>query len=272
MPSPEPPALPALPALNGITDSHAHVYWQSFDADRDEVLARARAAGVQRMIVVGTDVASSRAAFDLAAGELDLFPTAGVHPHDAKDADDATLAEIAALCRRPECVGVGETGLDYVKEWSPRAVQIERYQWHLALARELDKPVVIHCRDAHADNVRILTEFAGVRGVMHCYSFGPDELDAYLDLGLYVSFSGMVTYPRNDANRAAAARVPADRLLVETDCPYLAPQARRGKRNEPAYAALTLAFLAELRGVAPQELAERTSANAAELFGLPLLR
>jgi TatD DNase family protein len=255
--------------VTGITDSHAHLYWRSFDADRAEVLARARAAGVERMVVVGTDVASSRAAFELAAGELDLFPTAGVHPHDARGADAGVLAEIEALCRRPECVGVGETGLDFFKEYSPRAAQIDRYQWHLSLARELNKPVVIHCRDAHDENARILREFAGVRGVMHCYSFGAAELEAYLELGLYISFSGIVTYPPNEANRAAAARVPDDRLLVETDCPYLAPQAVRGRRNEPAFAALTLAFLAGLRGTDAQALADRTTANACALFGLP---
>jgi TatD DNase family protein len=233
------------------------------------VLARARAAGVERMIVVGTDLATSRAAFELAEGELGLFPTAGVHPHDAAAADAGALAEIEALCRRPECVGVGETGLDYSKEFSPRAAQLERYQWHLDLARRLDKPVVIHCRDAHADNVRLLRAFEGVRGVMHCYSFGPRELEPYLELDLCISFSGMVTYPKNDENRAAALLVPADKLLVETDCPYLAPQERRGKRNEPAYAALTLRFLAQLRDVSPGELAARTSANATRLFGLP---
>jgi TatD DNase family protein len=233
------------------------------------VLARARAAGVERMIVVGTDLATSRAAFELAQGELGLFPTAGVHPHDAAGAEAGALAEIEALCRRPECVGVGETGLDYFKEFSPRAAQLERYQWHLDLARRLDKPVVIHCRDAHADNVRLLRAFEGVRGVMHCYSFGPRELEPYLELDLCISFSGMVTYPKNDANRAAALLVPADKLLVETDCPYLAPQEQRGKRNEPAYAALTLRFLARLRDVSPEELAARTSANATRLFGLP---
>lgn len=255
--------------MTGITDSHAHLYWKSFDPDRAEVLARARAAGVDRMVVVGTDLETSRAAFALAAGDLGLFPTAGVHPHDAAAADAAVLAGIEALCRRPECVAVGETGLDFFKEYSPRADQVERYAWHLDLARRLKKPLVIHCRDAHAENVRLLRAFEGVRGVMHCYSFGPEELGPYLELGLCISFSGMVTYPANAANRAAAALVPLDRLLVETDCPYLAPQGRRGKRNEPAFVAETLRFVAELRGESPEALAEATSANATTLFALP---
>lgn len=253
----------------GITDSHTHLYWNSFDADRAEVLTRARDAGVDRMVVVGTDLQTSRDAFLLAAGEQGLFPTAGVHPHDAAGADADVLGEIEVMCRKPECVGVGETGLDYFKEHSPRSDQIEGYQWHLDLARRIDKPVVIHCRDAHEDNARILAEFAGVRGVMHCYTFGPRELEPYLELGLYISFSGVLTYPKNDENREAAAMVPEDRILVETDCPYLAPQVRRGKRNEPAFVVHTLETLAEVRGVNAQELAERTSSNAAALFGLP---
>lgn len=252
-----------------ITDSHAHLYWKDFDGDRADVLARARAAGVARMVVVGTDLASSRAAFALCADEPGLFPTAGIHPHDAAGAGASERAEIEALCRAPECVGVGETGLDWFKNHSPRAQQIESFLWQLELARTLDKPVVVHCRDAHADTVRCLAQFPGVRGVMHCYSMGPAELAPYLEAGLFISFSGVVTYPKNDANRAAAAAVPLERLLVETDCPYLAPQGRRGKRNEPAFVVGVLEELARVRGTDIAELAGATSANAASLFGLP---
>ena len=251
-----------------ITDSHAHLYWKSFDEDRAEVLARARAAGVSRMIVVGTDRATSEAAFDLCARELELYPTAGIHPHDAAGADAAERAAIEALCARPECVAVGETGLDWFKEFSPRAAQLDAFLWQLDLARRLDKPVVIHCRDAHEDTVRCLAQFPGVRGVMHCYTMGPDELEPYLAAGLSISFSGVATYPKNEANRAAAARVPRERLLVETDCPYLAPQGKRGQRNEPAFVALVLAELARVRGEDADELARATSAGAARLFGL----
>lgn len=252
-----------------ITDSHAHLYWKSFDEDRAEVLARARAAGVGRMIVVGTDLETSRAAFALCAEEPDLFPTAGVHPHDAGGLDAATRAAIEALVHRPECVAVGETGLDWFKEYSPRAAQLEGFLWHLDLARRLDRPVVIHSRDAHEDTARCVRQFPGVRGVMHCYTMGPDELEPYLAAGLYVSFSGVVTYPRNEANRDAAARVPLERLLVETDCPYLAPQGKRGKRNEPAYVAAVVQELARVRGADVAAIADATSANAAHLFGLP---
>lgn len=252
-----------------ITDSHAHLYWKDFDQDRAAVLARARAAGVARMVVVGTDLASSRAALALCAGEPGLFPTAGIHPHDAAGATPSERAEIEALCRRPECVGVGETGLDWFKNHSPRVAQLESFLWQLELACALDKPVVIHCRDAHDDTLRCLAQFPRVRGVMHCYSMGPAELPPYLAAGLFISFSGVVTYPKNDANRAAAAEVPLERLLVETDCPYLAPQGRRGKRNEPANVLAVLEELACVRATSVAELARATSANAAALFGLP---
>lgn len=252
-----------------IVDTHAHLYWKSFGEDRGRVLARAREAGVGRIVVVGTDLPTSRAAFDLAADELDLFPTAGIHPHDAEGAGAEVRAAIEELCRRPECVAVGETGLDWFKQHSPRTAQLESFYWQLDLARRLDKPVIVHCRDAHEDTARILGEFGGVRGVMHCYTFGPDELEPFLAAGLHVSFSGVVTYPPNEANRAAARIVPEDRLLVETDCPFLAPQPSRGKRNEPAFVRQVLETVAEVRGVALEELAERTTSNALELFGLP---
>jgi TatD DNase family protein len=252
-----------------ITDSHAHLFWKSFDQDRAEVLARARAAGVTRMVIVGTDRASSEAAFALCADEPGLFPTAGIHPHDAREAGAAERAAIEALCRRPECVAVGETGLDLFKNFSPRAEQLDNFLWHLDLARRLAKPVVIHCRDAHADTLRCLDQFPDVRGVMHCYTMGPEELPAYLERGLCISFSGVVTYPKNEANRAAAACVPLERLLIETDCPYLAPEGFRGQRNEPARVVRVLEELARTRRTTLAELARATSANAGDLFALP---
>jgi TatD DNase family protein len=251
-----------------ITDTHAHVYWSSFDADRDEVLERARAAEVSRMVVVGTNLATSRSAFELCAGRSGLFPTAGIHPHDCAAAGPEDFAGIEALARDGTCVAVGETGLDLFKEYSPRARQAESFRWHLRLARELDKPVVVHCRDAHHETVALLREHPGVRGVMHCYTMGPDELAPYLEAGFYISFSGVVTFPRNAANRAAARSVPEQRLLVETDCPYLAPQGRRGRRNEPALVRDVLEAIARERGADFTELARATSRNAARLFGL----
>lgn len=251
-----------------ITDTHAHVFWESFDEDREEVLERARSAGVERMVIVGTDLASSRAAFELCKGREGLFPTAGIHPHDADGAEAGALAEIEALCRRPECVAVGETGIDLFKEFSPKAAQLTAFRWHLELGRELDKPVIVHTREAHKETAAAIQQVPGARGVMHCYTMGPDELAPYLEAGFYISFSGVVTYPKNDLNRSAAATVPPERLLVETDCPFLSPQGKRGKRNEPANVADVLKVVAEVRGADLEELAVLTSKNAADLFGL----
>ena len=250
-----------------ITDTHAHVTWESFDADREQVFARAQAAGVSRIVLVGTNLASSRAVFECARDRAGVHPTAGIHPHDAQDATPQVRAAIEELCARPECVAVGETGLDWFKQYAPREAQLESFRWQLRLARELDKPVIVHCRAAHADVVALLREVPGVRGVMHCYTLGPAELPEYLALGFSISFSGVVTYARNDDNRAAARAVPEERLLVETDCPFLAPQGRRGQRNEPAFVRETLAEIARLRGVELEPLARATSANAARLFG-----
>ena len=252
-----------------ITDTHSHLFWNRFDDDRDEVIARAKAAGVERMLVVGTTLETSRSSFELAAMHDGLFPTAGVHPHDVEEPWDAVREEIAALCAREECVAVGETGLDYFRDYSPHEAQRDWFRWHLELATKLDKPVIVHCREANEDTVRILSEYPDVRGVMHCYVMGEEQLGPYLDMGFYISFSGVVTYPKNDDNRAAAAAVPADRILVETDCPFLAPQPMRGKRNEPSFVTATLDAVATVRGEEPASLAIQTSRNAAALFGLP---
>ncbi len=251
-----------------ITDTHAHIFYDSFDQDRTAAIARAREAGVERMLVVGTNVETSRAAFELCAQHPGLFPTAGVHPHDAHEIGASDRETIAELARDPRCVAVGETGLDFFRNLSPREVQLENFGWHLELARSLAKPVIVHCRDAHDATVESLRAQRGVIGVMHCYSLGPDELAPYLELGFYISFSGVVTYPKNDANRAAARAVPIDRLLVETDSPYLAPQGLRGRRNEPAFVREVVACLARERGAEFEELARATSANAARLFRL----
>lgn len=251
-----------------ITDTHAHVFWTDFDSDRSEVLARARAAGVERMLIVGTNVDTSRAAFALCAGERGLYPTAGIHPHDAGAATAADREAITALCSDARCVAVGETGLDYFKEYSPREAQVDNFRWHLDLARSLEKPVIVHSRDAHEDTLAMLRAASGVRGVMHCYTMGERELPGYLELGFYISFSGVVTYPKNDKNRDAARAVPLDRLLVETDAPFLAPQGQRGRRNEPALVRRVLEEVARVRGADVEDLARATSDNAQRLFAL----
>lgn len=253
---------------SGITDSHCHVWWDQFDEDRDLVLARARAAGVERMVVVGTDVETSKAALELAAREEGLFGTAGLHPHDAAKFSATTREAIEMLCRREECVAVGETGLDWFKEWAPREAQLSSFQWHLELARSLDKPIIIHSRDAHEDTLELVQGCPGVRGVMHCFVMGPGELPHYVDAGLHISFSGIVTFKGSAENQEAARQCPEDLLLVETDAPFLAPAPHRGKRNEPAFCADTLRFIADLRETSVEHLARVTTENAARLFGL----
>jgi len=251
-----------------ITDSHAHVFWSSFDEDRELVLERARAAQVSRMVVVGTNLATSQAAFALCRDRAGLFPTAGIHPHDCAQALEADYAGIAELARERACVAVGETGLDLFKEYSPRALQADSFRWHLRLAVELDKPVVVHCRDAHEATVELLREFPLVRGVMHCYSMGPGELAPYLEAGLFISFSGVVTYPRNDANRAAARARCVGRAVPAEPGRGSRSRPAADRRARPALVRGVLEVLARERGADFEELARATSANAERLFDL----
>lgn len=251
-----------------LVDSHCHLTDGAFAEDRTGAIARARAAGVGRMVVIGTTPKTSRDALELASAEHGLFGTAGLHPHEAASFGEETCEQIRALCGRDDCVGVGETGLDWFKEWAPRADQLASFAWHLELARELGKPVVIHARDAHQDTARLVQTTPGVTGVMHCFAMGPEEMKAYLAAGLYISFSGIVTFPRSEGIQEAAKLCPADRILVETDAPYLAPKPHRGKRCEPAHCADILRFVAGLRGDEPAALAQACGSNAAKLFRL----
>ncbi|MFT4538355.1 MAG: TatD DNase family protein [Planctomycetota bacterium] len=249
-----------------IVDSHAHLCWESFDSDRDAVIERARAAGVSRIVVVGTNVESSQACRTLCDSHEALAWTAGVHPSDAEAVDADVRAQIEQLCREEGCVAVGETGLDWFKKYAPRAAQLSAFDWQLQLALELDKPVIIHCREAHEDTSRMVSATSGLRGVLHCFTMGPDELAPYLEAGLCISFSGVVTYKSNDANREAARAVPLDRLLIETDSPWLPPVPHRGARNEPAHVVHVLECIARERGMDPAELGQITRENSERLF------
>lgn len=253
-----------------LFDTHAHLDVREFDADRDAVLARARAAGVRRILTVGTDPESSRAAIALAGREPDVWATVGIHPHDAGAADEAALAEVERLAREPRVVAIGEIGLDFFRNLSPREAQERVFRRLLSLARQVRKPVVVHCRDAHAATLAVLAEerASEVSGIMHCFSGDIDVARRCLDLGLLISLAGPVTYPNPRALPDVARFVPGDRLVVETDCPFLPPQGYRGKRNEPAYVALTAARVAELRGEPLEALARRMSENARRLLGV----
>src|SRR5437899_10186818 len=232
------------------------------------MMARARQAGVTRMLTIGTEVPTSRAAIALAEAEPDVWATVGVHPHDAADADAGVLTEIERLAGGPRVVAVGEIGLDLFPTRSPRYVQGRVFRHLIGLARRVRKPVVVHCRDAHAEVLAILGEEGAseVGGIMHCFSGDVEIARRCLDLGLLVSLAGPVTYPNARALPEVARFVPADRLVIETDCPFLPPQGYRGKRNEPAYLALTAARVAELRGEPLEDFARRASDNARRLL------
>jgi len=251
-----------------LFDTHAHLHFPEFDADREAMLTRARAAGVRRMVTIGTDADTTRAAIAVARREADVWATAGVHPHDAGESDDAALADVERLADDPRVVAIGEIGLDFFRNLSPREAQERVFRRFIALARRLRKPVVVHCRDAHAEALGILSEerVTDVGGIMHCFSGDVEIARRCLDLGLVISLAGPVTYPNARALPDVARFVPADRLVIETDCPFLPPQGYRGKRNEPAYLALTATRVAELRGEALETLARRTSDNARRLL------
>lgn len=254
-----------------LFDTHAHLHFPEFDEDREAMLDRARAAGVRRMLTIGTEPESSRAAVALAAREAGVWAAVGIHPHDAGEGDATALAEIERLAGEPRVVAIGEIGLDYFRDLSPREDQERVFRALLGLARRLGKPVVIHCRDAHEDVLRILGEerVFEVGGIMHCFSGDVAIARRCLDLGLMISLAGPVTYPKPRALPDVARFVPGDRLVIETDCPFLPPQGHRGQRNEPALVAITAARVAELRSESLDVLAARLTANACALFGIP---
>ena len=243
-----------------MIDTHAHL--DALD-DPAGAVARARAAGVDRIVAIGSGLESTRATLAIAAAEENVAVAAGVHPHQA--ADDEPLDELAALLDG-NVVAIGEIGLDFFRDYAPHDDQRRVFTEQLRLADELGKPVIVHSRAAEEETAALLREFSGPV-VLHCFS-SPALLPVALDRGYYVSFAGNVTYPKAAELREAAGRVPAERILAETDCPYLAPQPVRGKTNEPAYVVHTIASLAETRGEDQDELARRIDANAVEVFGL----
>lgn len=247
-----------------MIDTHAHL--DAVD-DPSAALRRAREAGVTRVLTVGTDIDSCRVALALAEREDGVFAALGIHPHDAGGPHAERVGELRDLLSHDRAVAVGETGLDFFRDYAPRHKQEELFAAELSLAAELGLPVVIHSRDAEEATLAALSTHRG-RVILHCFS-SPGLLPAALERGWYVSFAGNVTYPKAEDLRTAAARVPADRILAETDTPYLAPQARRGSPNEPANVVHTVEALAAVRDVPADELAARIDANAGEAFSLP---
>lgn len=249
-----------------LFDSHLHLDDDAFAPDREAVLERARAAGVGGFVTIGTSVASSVRAVALAEQHADIFAAVAIHPHGAPEATPEALHQLAALARRPKVVAIGETGLDFYRPFVPRAAQEAAFRAHLALAREMDLPVIIHNREADADVLRILEYVAPQRVVMHCFSGSLDLARICLDRGYYLGMGGPLTY-RNARHATEVARfVPPDRLLLETDAPFLPPEPHRGRRNEPSYLPLVAWAVARARGVAPGTVAELTTSNARGAF------
>ncbi len=254
-----------------LIDSHCHVDRHEYGNDIEEVLSRARAAGLTHAVVIGLwrSVGDFGGALDVATKHPGfLSPTIGVHPHDAAQAPAEDYARCESLAADPRVVGIGETGLDYHYDHSPRSTQREKFRWHVALAKRVKKPVVVHVREAHADCAAILAEEKAGPGVIHCFTGNWDEAKRYLDLGFYVSISGVVTFKNVEPLREAVRKVPEDRLLVETDSPFLAPVPHRGKRNEPAFVAEVAKKVAEVRGATVEAIGEGTAQNAKRLFSL----
>lgn len=255
-----------------LIDSHCHLDNQQFAEDREAVIERALAAGVEHMVAIGSGDGPPdlEAGIRLADRYPFLYATIGVHPHDASKADAETYRRLNELAAHPKVVAFGEMGLDYHYDHSPRAVQRNVFVEQMRIAQDAGKPIVIHTRSAWADTMALLRGHwaqPGQRfgGIMHCFSEGPREAEEALALGFHISFAGIVTFPKATAIQEAARITPADRLLVETDAPYLAPVPKRGKRNEPAFVVETARRLAELRGVTLEEIAQTTSANWRQL-------
>jgi TatD DNase family protein len=253
-----------------LVDTHAHVQLHQFAADRARVLAAAFTAGVGQMVVPGVDVASSRDALALAqAHPGHIFAAVGIHPHDAATLDDAALEAVRVLSLDPHIVAIGEIGLDFYRNFAPRETQVAALVAQLDVARERQLPVILHNRESHAELVALLRAHGqGVRGVFHCFIGDQQMARDALELGFWLSFAGPLTYPANTELAAVAAWAPLDRVVVETDSPYLTPQPFRGQRNEPRHVALTAQRLAALRGMTPDDVAAATTRNAAELFSL----
>jgi len=252
-----------------LVDSHCHLDFQDFASELDAVVARARAAGIGRMVTISTRVRKHSQVLAIAEKYPDVFCSVGTHPHNSAEEPDVDAKMLVALAQHPKIVAIGEAGLDYHYDNSPRAAQATSFRQHIAAARETGLPLVIHARDCDADMAAILMEETGqgaFPAVLHCFTGGRDLAMRAIDLGLYISFTGILTFKNSAALRDIAAALPADRILVETDAPYLAPLPFRGKRNEPAYVVETAKVLANTRGVSADEIAHQTTDNFFRLF------
>ncbi|MCG6535066.1 MAG: TatD family hydrolase [Syntrophales bacterium LBB04] len=252
-----------------IIDSHTHLEMKDFDEDRDEVVARAREAGVAIMVTVGTTLRDCRKVLDLAAQYKEVYAAIGIHPHDVKGIDEETYGDLRELAGREKVVAYGEIGLDFFRNLSPRQDQIRRFGEQLEIAGDLQLPIILHDREAHQEIIEMLNPWRGrLRGVIHCFSGDRDMAKKCLDMGFSLSVPGTVTFEKAEELRSVVQYCPLESLLVETDAPYPAPAPHRGKRNEPAYVVKTAEKVAELKGLSYGDVAHATSENAMVLFGI----
>ncbi len=253
-----------------LIDSHAHIDDQRFASDREQVIQRALEAGIKQLINVGSNLETSKQSVALAEKYPFIYAAAGVHPHDAKNLPSNYLKILEEILQKPKVVAVGEIGLDYYYELSPRDVQQEVFIEQLNLAKELGKPVIIHLRDAYGDFLDIMRKerLEPIKGVMHCFSGSWEVAEECMQLGFYISFAGPITFDNAKRLREVAKRVPLEKILVETDCPYLTPVPHRGKRNEPAYVRYVAEQIAEIKGLSVEEISRQTVLNTRKLFGI----
>jgi TatD DNase family protein len=253
-----------------MIDSHCHLADKQFDADFDAVLQRAANAGVERMITIADSIPEAEKCIALAEKYDQIFCTVGVHPHAAKDWDETTLARLRSLAQSsPKVKAIGEIGLDYHYNFSPVEAQRQAFASQLTLARDLDLPAVVHCREAVEDIWAIVREFHDLRIVVHCCTEAWEDVEQFVGTGHFLSFTGIATYPASDIIRETIKQCPIENMMIETDAPYLAPVPHRGKRNEPAFVAETFKLVADLKGLDLAEADKRLTANTVEFFGLP---
>ena len=250
-------------------DSHAHIQISQFRSDRAAVLNRAKQANVSQILIIGFDLASSIDAVKLSEKHDNLYATVGMHPHDAKGLTPDVLTEFKEQLNHPKVIGLGEIGLDYYRNLSPREVQKDAFEKQLDLAEEMKKPIIIHNRDAYTDILPILESRKGnIQGILHCFTGNVELMHRSIEIGFHIGIGGIVTYPNARDVQDVASEVPLDRLLIETDCPWLTPQFRRGKRNEPAYVTAVAEKIATLRATSVEEIGKMTTNNFNNLFGI----
>lgn len=263
-----------------VIDTHAHLDFPQFDADRETVVARALAAGVKIINTIGVDVGASQKAIELADRYPGIFASIGVHPQEAGKAKKEDIDKLQEMTRHPRVIAIGELGLDFYRDQAPREAQLQVLQWELEMAAKSGLPIIIHCRQAQEYMLPLIREWSASfklpegkpRGILHCFNDDLEIAESYLSMGFYISLGAYLGYPSSARLREIVKNLPPDRLVVETDSPFLPPQKFRGQRNEPAYVVMTLSVLAEIKGVTLEEMARQTTQNAVRVFNLPALQ